>query len=53
MPELPQNVRKKKVTREISAVELIAKSPNGNVILPWVAKNTGLLSSVTVRVFDL
>lgn len=48
MPELPQNVRKKKLTREISAVELISrKSPNGNVILPWVGTNTDLLSTVT------
>ena len=47
MPELPQNMRRKKSEPVVSSGDIISKSPNGKVVLPWVSTTQDLRSSVT------
>ena len=47
MPELPQNIRRKKSEPAVNSGDIISKSPNGKVVLPWVSTTQDLRSSVT------
>jgi hypothetical protein len=54
IPELPQEQRKKKVTRELSAVDIMSsKSTNGAVVIPWIAENANIFTPVLAEVWGL